>query len=472
MNLFDTVISDSRLTAEELAPYSHLSDHELWQLLQNRFHFSHDELATILQSQSSIDSAQLTELLPCPTMHTQFDLTLLKKNRILPLYTTDSTVGVATDMPFNPFIRSFFDNYQSISTKCVPSMTLDQHWSTPSLDEDLTDTELLSIFFTAIQKQASDIHILRMRDYGQLSFRIHGDIIPYTRLSLEAHAHLIQLIKLHSHMDIGIHTYPQDGHLTINDLPVDIRTSSLPTAYGEDFVLRLLPKSGGYHTLHELGLAPSLLRQLYPILNSKSGLFLVTGATGSGKTTSLYACLDYLFSQKRGMIVTLENPIERHLDGIRQSQINPQNGYFFPQALRATLRQDPDVIMIGEIRDSETAKIALEAAYTGHLVLSTLHTTNVESTLLRLSHFDLDPFLVGFCLKGVLSQQLIKHACPQCKTGCSSCNYSGVTGRKIDAELLSCLSKTATPASSLNPDDFIRSGTFTPFSHTRESEED
>jgi type II secretory ATPase GspE/PulE/Tfp pilus assembly ATPase PilB-like protein len=199
------------------------------------------------------------------------------------------------------------------------------------------------------------------------------------------------------------------------------------------------------------------------MMSNRHGLILVTGPTGSGKTTTLYTILNHLKKDNTKSIITLEDPIENILTGIRQSQINPSAGYTFIQGLRAILRQDPDIIMIGEIRDAETAKIALEAAYTGHLVLSTLHTANCESTLLRLQSFDLDPFLLGHSLKGIISQFLTPKRCEQCQQqGCKNCHDTGFKGRIALHEML----VATTPTSLKTQDDFkdfMSKNTYYPF---------
>ena len=205
-----------------------------------------------------------------------------------------------------------------------------------------------------------------------------------------------------------MHQRPQDGqlHYTNGDTHYDVRISVLPTVHGEDIVCRLFNQRYRCQTLNDLGVSEPKEHLIYDMCDHDSGLILVTGPTGSGKTTTLYTLLRYLQSKDRGVIATLEDPVEKHLQGIRQSSIKPDKNYTFSAGLKAILRQDPDIIMVGEIRDAQTAHIALEAAYTGHLVLSSLHTHDAKSTLLRLKHFGCDPFLVSYALRGIISQHL------------------------------------------------------------------
>ena len=216
----------------------------------------------------------------------------------------------------------------------------------------------------------------------------------------------------------------------------DFRVSILPTVYGEDVVIRSFLNPSTFNTLEDLGISSTSLRLINQICDHKSGLILVTGPTGSGKTTTLYALLRQLQIQARGVIVTLEDPVENYLYGIRQSTIKPNKNYSYATGLKSILRQDPDIILVGEIRDAETAAIAIEAAYTGHLVLSSLHTNSVHSSLLRLKHFGCDPFLVHYALKGIISQKLENTQCNCMSFPCSLCHNTGVSSRQLNQEIL------------------------------------
>jgi type II secretory ATPase GspE/PulE/Tfp pilus assembly ATPase PilB-like protein len=261
----------------------------------------------------------------------------------------------------------------------------------------------------ALHHKASDLHFSATSSGMTVLIRQNGTFSKHTDLTLHEAKTITSLLKLHAQMDISLSRVPQDGRIQFDyqTIKTDVRVSSLPTLHGEDFVCRFFDSKKGYDTLSDLGFTPTAASLVESLLKQNSGLILVTGATGSGKTTTLYTCLSYILRHFQKNIITLEDPIEMELPGIRQSQINPGIGYGFVQGLKACLRQDPDVLMLGEIRDEDTAKTALEAAYTGHLVLATLHTQDCRSSLLRLKGFNLDPFWIQYALIGVISQTLI-----------------------------------------------------------------
>jgi type II secretory ATPase GspE/PulE/Tfp pilus assembly ATPase PilB-like protein len=273
--------------------------------------------------------------------------------------------------------------------------------------------DLFELLTEVTKEKASDLHLYRTESGCEIKLRKWGNLHPYKTLPQPETLSLIAQLKLHAQLDIAQTQLPQDGKIetpSSNGSPVTIRVSSIPSAWGEDFALRFFKKSPPKPSLTALGFSEKAAELTHQMLQKKSGLILVTGATGSGKTTTLYTCINLLQHARTHNIVTLEDPIETILPGIRQSQVNPSIGYTFITGLRALLRQDPDIVMIGEIRDQETAKTALEAAYTGHLVLSSLHTPNCETTLLRLQSFDLDPFWVQQSLAGIISQTLVANA--------------------------------------------------------------
>jgi len=238
-------------------------------------------------------------------------------------------------------------------------------------------------------------------------------------------------------MDIATTTTPQDGHIAFAP-SIDLRLSTLPTRHGEDCAIRIVDRRHGLRQLRELGLPEPMTTELMKWTQLKSGLLLITGATGSGKTTTLYALITEILAAGDRCVVTLEDPVEYPLDGARQSPVKSGSGHTFSTGLRAILRQDPDVIMIGEIRDKETAQTALEAAYTGHLVLSTLHTSGIELTIQRLTQFGLDPFWLSESIHGIMSQSLIPISC-HCRTGCPKCNNTRRLGRRLDADMVSLI---------------------------------
>ena len=298
----------------------------------------------------------------------------------------------------------------------------------------------------SLREGASDIHIEPFEQTSVVRFRIDGALRDIVRPRKGIHASLISRIKIMSQLDIAEKRLPQDGRITlrIGGKPVDVRVSTLPTGHGERAVLRLLDKEAGRLDLSHLGMSPEMLPQFDKLINQPHGIVLVTGPTGSGKTTTLYAALSRLNASTTN-IMTVEDPIEYDLNGVGQTQVNARIDMTFAKALRAILRQDPDVIMIGEIRDLETAQIAVQASLTGHLVLATLHTNDAASAVTRLLDMGIEPFLLSSSLLGVMAQRLVRKLCPHCKksdgvqwhaVGCERCGHTGYHGRVGVYELL------------------------------------
>jgi general secretion pathway protein E len=299
----------------------------------------------------------------------------------------------------------------------------------------------------SLREGASDIHIEPFEQTSVVRFRIDGALRDIVRPRKAIHASLISRIKIMSQLDIAEKRLPQDGRITlrVGGKPVDVRVSTLPTGHGERAVLRLLDKEAGRLDLSHLGMSEALLPQFDKMINQPHGIVLVTGPTGSGKTTTLYAALSRLNASTTN-IMTVEDPIEYDLNGVGQTQVNARIDMTFGKALRAILRQDPDVIMIGEIRDLETAQIAVQASLTGHLVLATLHTNDAASAVTRLLDMGIEPFLLSSSLLGVMAQRLVRKLCPYCKkqdgngqwvaVGCDRCGHTGYHGRMGVYELL------------------------------------
>ncbi len=298
----------------------------------------------------------------------------------------------------------------------------------------------------ALREEASDIHIEPFEQVSVVRFRIDGALRDIVRPKKAIHASLISRIKIMAQLDIAEKRLPQDGRITlrVGGKPVDVRVSTLPTGHGERAVLRLLDKEGGRLDLSHLGMSADVQKQFDNLISQPHGIVLVTGPTGSGKTTSLYAALSRLNSPTTN-ILTVEDPIEYELPGIGQTQVNARIDMTFAKALRAILRQDPDVIMIGEIRDLETAQIAVQASLTGHLVLATLHTNDSAAAVTRLLDMGIEPFLLSSSLLGVVAQRLVRKLCPHCKrkdgnewhaVGCDKCGHTGYHGRVGVYELL------------------------------------
>ena len=312
--------------------------------------------------------------------------------------------------------------------------------------EDLLETSddapiirmLNALLTQAARDGASDIHIEPYERHSSVRFRVDGTLREVVQPNRALHAALISRLKIMADLDIAERRLPQDGRISlrIGTRAVDVRVSTLPSAHGERAVLRLLDKSEGKLSLEALGMQGEVLARFQHLIGQPHGIILVTGPTGSGKTTTLYAALSRQ-DASRSNIMTVEDPIEYELSGVGQTQVNAKIDLTFAKALRAILRQDPDVIMIGEIRDFETAQIALQASLTGHLVLATLHTNDATSAVTRLTDMGVEPFLLSSSLLGVLAQRLLRKLCRTCHgAGCTACGQTGYAGRSGVYELL------------------------------------
>ena len=300
----------------------------------------------------------------------------------------------------------------------------------------------------ATRDGASDIHIEAFENTSLVRFRVDGTLRDVVRPKRALHAALVSRIKIMAQLDIAEKRLPQDGRiaLRVGGRALDVRVSTLPTGHGERVVLRLLEKDLARLDLTNLGMSDRTLVAFDRLAHQPHGIVLVTGPTGSGKSTTLYAAIRRLDSTTTN-IMTVEDPIEYDIEGIGQTQVNPKIEMTFARALRSILRQDPDVVMIGEIRDLETAQIAVQASLTGHLVLATLHTNDASSAVTRLIDMGVEPFLLASSLLGVLAQRLIRKLCPNCKqpdpsgrgfvpAGCAQCGQTGYQGRTGIYELL------------------------------------
>jgi type IV pilus assembly protein PilB len=307
---------------------------------------------------------------------------------------------------------------------------------------------------------ASDIHIEPFENATKVRLRIDGLIVEYLSLSQTLHQSIVARIKILSNLDIAERRVPQDGHfrVRIDGLELNVRTSAIPTVYGEKIVMRFLSMNTELDHAGQFGMTDQDYNKMLAILKSPHGIVYITGPTGSGKTTTLYMILE-MMGRKAVNIATIEDPVERNLAHINQTQVNPQAGLTFEMGLRSILRQDPDIIMVGETRDSETASIAVRSAITGHLVLSTLHTNDAVSAIVRLEDMGVEPYMVANSLTGVVAQRLVKKICPNCKEaytpsdieisllgqpveklyrgrGCHQCNETGYRGRTAIHEIL------------------------------------
>ncbi len=316
-----------------------------------------------------------------------------------------------------------------------------------------------SLFFQAIKKGASDIHIETLEKKGEVRLRINGALKKHLDIDKNITGLVISRIKVISNLDISEKRIPQDGRtqVSISGNSLDIRVSVLPTYHGERVVMRLLMTSESIPTLQTLGFSDDITQNLNRLLTHPHGMILVTGPTGSGKSTTLHACLQHIATPDKN-IITVEDPVEYNAENVNQIQVNTKVGLTFAAGLRSILRQDPDIIMVGEIRDAETADIALRSALTGHLMLSTLHTNDATSAISRLLDMEIEDFLLTSTLLGVLAQRLTRKLCVECKSptplaptvlqelelpdqvyfqaeGCTECDFTGYKGRQAVGEL-------------------------------------
>ncbi len=382
-------------------------------------------------------------------------------------------LSMESDQNFNRLLSQYFESNRETSfneaEKIGGELNLDEVASELSEPEDLLESDddapiirLINALITeAIKENASDIHVEPFETRLSIRFRVDGVLREVLEPPRQIASLLCSRIKVMAQLDIAEKRLPQDGRISLKvaNRPVDIRVSTLPSGHGERVVMRLLDKQAGRLDLKHLGMAKKVENKLFSLIQKPHGILLVTGPTGSGKTTTLYALLSAINDAKRN-ILTVEDPIEYDLDGIGQTPVNTKVDMTFAKGLRAILRQDPDVVMVGEIRDNETAQIAVQASLTGHLVLSTLHTNSAVGAITRLQDMGVEPFLLSSTLLGVVSQRLVRNLCSECRTeltvneneysdfaissdqviyqavGCASCLQTGYKGRSGIYELI------------------------------------
>jgi len=426
-----------------------------------------------------------------------------KRNTVFPLFLVENTLTVAVSDPLNIYLIDDLSNITSKNINVVLGIeadiqgALNNFYSNESVMEEIPITPSDSkesietgdkpvikmvnkILLSAIESEASDIHIEPGKTKMKVRFRVDG-VLRVHKIQIPTYLSnaLISRIKIMANLDIAEKRSPQDGRfpLNISGHDYDVRVSTLPVIFGEKIVMRLLDKSSILVGLNSLGLNSEQHSIISKSLSEVNGIILVTGPTGSGKTTTLYSALQVLNSETRN-IITVEDPVEYQLKDINQVQVNPQAGVTFASGLRSILRQDPDIIMVGEIRDSVTAEIAVQAALTGHLVLSTLHTNDAASTISRLLEMDIEPFLLASSIRAIVGQRLLRKLCTKCAVpveateeekeilgiskqdnitikmakGCNYCNNTGYKGRiglyeilSPDKTIRSMISKKSTP---------------------------
>ncbi len=354
-------------------------------------------------------------------------------------------------------INRGYEQRQDLVTEIVDEMPLDERAIAAAAGSAGQSTDLLQlarqtpvirlvnmILFEALRRRASDIHVHPQENKLVIRFRIDGMLQDAFTPPLSLAPAISSRLKVMTELDIANRHSPQDGYTSvrIGSRKVDIRFSCIPSVYGERLVMRLLDQSQTQLSLDQIGMQKGMQEQLVDLIERPTGIILVTGPTGSGKTTTLYAALAQIDRTHRN-VMTIEDPVEYHLDGISQMQVNPKRGVTFATGLRSLLRQDPDVILIGEIRDAETAQLAIQASLTGHLVLATLHTNDAPSAIPRLIDIGIEPYLVTSSLLAVLAQRLVRRTCKVCggtalvnKVRCDNCYGTGFRGRMAIYELM------------------------------------
>lgn len=382
------------------------------------------------------------------------DITIITNLQVEPVVSTTRSIMLALDKYFgNVEVNSALEEY----AREKESQMAEQE---DMYSEDVNNSPIVQLVKTmidqAVRQRASDIHIEPMERQVRIRYRIDGALYEKVTYSIRLLPAMVARIKIIGGMDIAEKRKPQDGRITqvVDRQEFDIRVSILPTVYGEKVVMRLTSKNALTREKSQLGFKPKELKQFDHILRNPHGILLVTGPTGSGKSTTLYTALSEL-NKVDVNIITVEDPVEANIDGINQVQVNNKADLTFASALRSILRQDPDIIMIGEIRDQETASIAVQASITGHLVVSTLHTNSAAGTITRLMDMGIEPYLIADSVVGVIAQRLVRRLCPECKRakkpneeelellglepdadvtiyepcGCSKCDGTGFKGR-------------------------------------------
>lgn len=498
LKLGELLLYSGKITQEQLTQA--LKEQEgtnlrLGEIIANNNWLTSDEIFEALEFQLGFPRVDLTKYEINPNVATLIPESIVKKYKLIAIDKKENTLIVAMVDPLNFFaiddIKLFtkFDVEPVIANRTDIYRVIEKFYSGEStkkvleeftenyqpIDNDESDEVELaevttapivrllnSIIEQAVRIRASDIHIEPYKEEIRIRFRIDGDLNEIMHLPKNNHSAIVTRVKIIGRMDIAEKRIPQDGRveMVVNEKEIDMRISTLPTVHGEKVVMRLLDKSTFNFTKDGLGLNKKNLDLFNNILSQPYGMILVTGPTGSGKTTTLYTVLRELNTVEKN-IITVEDPVEYKLDGINQVQVNTKSGLTFASGLRSILRQDPDIVMVGEIRDGETAEIAVRAAITGHLVLSTLHTNDSPSTVARLVDMGIEPYLVSSAVVGVVSQRLIKVLCEKCKepyivsnsdkkllgipededlpfyksVGCNACN-NGYKGRSAVYEIM------------------------------------
>lgn len=375
----------------------------------------------------------------------------------------ERAVGMPIEVVLTPraqvanLINRGYEQRQDLVTEIVEDIPLDERAFETAAGSVSKATDLLQlarqtpvirlvnmILFEALRRRASDVHVQPLEDKLLIRYRVDGMLVDAFSPPLSLAPAISSRLKVMAELDIANRHSPQDGQTTvrIGSKKIDIRLSCVPTIFGERLVLRLLDQSQTQLHLDSLGMQPEMQKTLIDLVSRPTGIILVTGPTGSGKTTTLYAALEQIDRTSRN-VMTIEDPVEYHLENIAQVQVNPKRGVTFASGLRSLLRQDPDVILVGEIRDEETAHLAIQASLTGHLVLATLHTNDAPSAISRLQDIGVEPYLISSALLAVLGQRLLRRTCQTCAGAgtvggarCDRCVGTGYSGRVAIYELM------------------------------------
>ncbi|MBD3267568.1 type II secretion system protein GspE [bacterium] len=486
--LGDLLVEEGLITESQLkqALAQQSPTKRLGQILQEMDLLTEQEVVDTLSQQLDIPCMNSDMFLIDPKVVEYVPEPIARRHNIIPLFLVGEELTVATSDPLDLMAidelrqKSGYRINFVLSTASSIMRALDEYYSLghsikeviESFDSDLPGMEKDSapavrlvnqILFQAVQLSASDIHIEHGESECRVRFRVDGVLHEILNPPKYLGSSITSRLKIMAHLDISEKRLPQDGRMsiTVGQRTVDMRVSTLPTAYGEKIVMRILDKSSLQISLDKIGLEEEEEAMVHSILKNPYGLLLVTGPTGSGKTTTLYSFLDALNSPEKN-VITVEDPVEYKFDDINQMQVNPKVNLTFSRGLRAILRQDPDVIMVGEIRDEETASIAIRSALTGHFVLSTLHTNDTIGTIGRMIDMGIQPYLLASSLVGIIAQRLVRKVCVECvefgdptphqlesmgleknavnkwavPQGCSLCNFTGFKSRTAIFEIL------------------------------------
>ena len=494
------LLLESGLITEEQLEYvlevQKTTDKKIGEIFVEEGIISEDEVIEMLEFQFGIPHIDLNKHLIDSEIPRLISEKMARRYTLIPVKKDGKRLIVAMSDPLNIFavddikIATGLEVVPVIATNQGILDAIDQYYETESVEKALAEFKqnyqvensndideestseisnapvvklVNSIIRQAVKMKASDIHIEPFENIIRVRFRIDGDLQEIMTPAKSTHSAIVTRIKIISKMDIAEKRVPQDGRveMSIDGKKIDLRMSVLPTVHGEKIIMRLLDRNNFLFTKKQLGFTDEDLVVFDKIISSPNGIVLVTGPTGSGKTTTLYAVLREL-NQVSKNVITVEDPVEYQMDAINQVQVNVKAGLTFANGLRSILRQDPDIIMIGEIRDNETAQIAVRAAITGHLVLSTLHTNDTAASVTRLVNMGVEPYLVSSSVVGITAQRLVKRICENCKAGhaadilekkalkadeseeitiykgngCNACNNTGYKGRIAIHEIL------------------------------------